>query len=217
VIMGRRGSNVALGDLDTGRRHPMNRNRQPPWNPRVPAEITPAEFEELVLAWLRRCAADANQQIDAKHLGVVRGAGGEYKIDVLVRLTVFSGAVVAVLAECKHQARPVEREDAMILEAKLRDVGAHKGMLFSTSGFQKGALQYAAAHGVATVAVVRGKWLYETRAVGSGLAGPPPWVQLDPYAGIRMTPTDKGISCHTIELARVDALTEWLAESARPE
>ena len=195
----------------------MKRNPQSPWNPRVPAEITPTEFEKLVLAWLRRCADDANQQIEAEHIGVVQGAGGEYKIDVLVRLTVFGGGVITVLVECKHQVRPIEREDAMVLEAKLRDVGAHKGMLFSTSGFQKGALQYAAAHGVATVAVVCGKWLYETKAAGSGPAEPPPWVRLDPYAGIRMTPTDKGVSCHAIDLAHVDALREWLSESATQE
>jgi restriction system protein len=195
----------------------MDRNPQSPWNPGVPAEITPNEFEKLVLAWLRRCADGVNPQIEAEHLGVVQGAGGGYKIDVLVRLTVFGGAVVVVLVECKHQARPVEREDAMILEAKLRDVGAHKGMLFSTSGFQKGAIQYAAAHGIATVAVVYGEWLYETKAAGSRPAKPPPWMRLDPYAGVRMTASGEGISCHTIELARVDALREWFAGGAMAE
>ena len=185
--------------------------------PPRPYGDTPTEFEKLVLAWLRRCGPAENQQIVAEHLGVMQGAGGGYKIDVVVKLTVFGGAVVAVLVECKHQARPVEREDVMVLEAKLRDVGAHKGMLFSTSGFQKGALQFAAARGIATVAVVNGERVYETRGAGSGPPEPPPWVQCDPYVGIRMSSTDKGISCHTIELARVDALKEWFAEDAAAE
>ena len=195
----------------------MDRNPQSPWNPRVPAEITPTEFEELVLTWLRRCGSGDNQQIDAEHSGVIQGVGGAYKIDVLVKLTIFSGAVVAVLVECKHQVRPVERADVMVLEGKLRDVGAHKGMLFSTSGFQKGALQYAAARGIATVAVVSGKWLYETKDVGSGPAEPPPWVRFEPYEGIIMSSTDKAISCHTINLAQLDALKEWFAEDAAAE
>jgi restriction system protein len=103
-----------------------------------------------------------------------------------------------------------------VLEAKLRDVAAHKGMLFSTSGFQKGALQYATAHGIATIAVVNGRWLYETKSVGNGLVEPPPWVRFDPYAGIRMTSTDTGISCDTINLERIDALKEWFAGVPQP-
>ena len=153
----------------------------------------------------------------AEHLGVVQGGGGEYKIDVLVKLCVFRGALVIALVECKHQTRPVEREDVMVLEAKLRDVGAHKGMLFSTSGFQSGALKYADARGIATVTVVAGKWLYETKASGGGPVEPPPWVHFDAYAGIRISPTEKGVSCHTIELVRVDALLEWFAEIERKQ
>jgi restriction system protein len=105
----------------------------------------------------------------------------------------------------------------MVLEAKLRDVGAHKGMLFSTSSFQVGALKYADARGIATVTVVAGKWLYETKALGGRPLEPPPWACLDAYAGIRMCPMERGISCHTIELARVDALLEWFAETGQKQ
>ena len=195
----------------------MDVNPDSPWNPRVPVDIRPAEFEQLVLAWLQRCAKGEKQRLEAEHLGVLQGGGGEYKIDVLVKLTVFREALVTVLVECKHQARPVEREDVMVLEAKVRDVGAHKGMLFSTSGFQAGALKYADAQGIATVTVVVGKWLYETKALGSGPVEPPPWARFDAYAGIRMRPTEKGISSHTIELACVDALLEWFAETGQKQ
>ena len=194
-----------------------DRNPLSPWNPRVPAEITPSEFEKIVLAWLRRCWAGDNQQIEAKHLGTIAGVGGEYKIDVLVKISVFGGAEVVVLAECKHQGRPVEREDAMVLKARLLDVGAHKGMLFSTSGFQKGALKYATAHRIAAIAVVDGRWLYETKNIGSGLVEPPPWERFDAYAGIRMTSTEAGISCHTIGLEQVEALKEWFADATATE
>jgi len=184
----------------------------------VPADISPSQFEELVLGWLESCASKENRKILASHLGVVEGAGGEYKIDVLIRFTVFDGAAVTMLVECKHQVRPVEREDVMVLDAKVRDCAAHKGMLFSTSGFQKGAIQYAATHGIATVTVVRGKWLYETRGADQRQVEPPPWAHFDTFAGIRLSLTDQGgILCHTIQRKRLDALLEWFSQATRVE
>ena len=85
-------------------------------------------------------------------------------------------------------------------------------MLFSTSGFQSGAIEFASAKHIATVSIVEGKWLYETRAAGPARAEPPPWFHVDPFAGIRVTKTPSGISCHTIELARLDAIDEWRRE-----
>lgn len=183
-----------------------------PWNPRVPADILPGDFEKLVLEWLQRSADKQHQTIRTQHLGIVYGDGGEYKIDVLVTFSALGGALFVVLVECKHQIRPVEREDVMVVESKLRDVNAQKAMLFSTSGFQSGALGFAAAKHIATIAVVEGEWLYETRAADAGPAKPPPWVQIDRYTGIRMSKTPTGVSCHTVESQRLDAINEWLAE-----
>jgi restriction system protein len=189
-------------------------NPDSPWNPRVPADISPTEFEKLVLEWLRRAAGRQKQTIEAQHLGVAQGDGGEYKIDVLVTFHAFQGALFLVLVECKHQRRPVEREDVMVLESKMRDVHAQKGLLFSTSGFQSGALVFAATKRIGTVAVVEGEWLYETSAAGSRPIKPPPWAHSDRYKGIRMTtrPDGGNILCHTIELACVDAIDEWLTD-----
>lgn len=184
----------------------------PPWHPRVPIDISPGDFEELVLEWLRRAAAQQQQTITTKHLGVADGDGGQYRTDVLVTFSALGGASFVVLVECKRHARPVEREDVMVLESKLRDVNAQKGILFSTSGFQSGALDFATAKHIATVAIVDGKWLYQTRAAGGRQANPPPWAHFDPYAGIRMTKTQTKLTYHTIELSRVDAIVDWLAD-----
>lgn len=100
----------------------------------------------------------------------------------------------------------------MILDAKVRDVGAHKGILFSTSGFQSGALEYSRVHGLATVAVVKGTWLYMTRAEHSAPVEPPPWARFDRFAGIRVSKIQTGVSCHTIEICRPDAIVDWLRE-----
>jgi restriction system protein len=194
----------------------VDTNPDSPWNPRVPVEISPTEFEKLVLEWLRLAAEQQKQTIMARHLGVAYGAGGEYKIDVLVSFSALGGALFVVLVECKHQARPVERDDVMVLESKLRDTNAQKAMLFSTSGFQSGALDFASAKSIATVTIVEGEWLYETRAAGNKPAQQaPPWVHFDPYMGILMAKTTTGVSCHSLEVSRLEAIEEWLAAASR--
>jgi restriction system protein len=190
----------------------VDRDPQSPWNPRLPAEISPTDFEKLVLGWLQGATGGGLERVEATHGALVTGDGGSYAIDVLVTLSVLGGAEVVVLVECKHKGRPVERDAVLVLESKLRDVGAHKGMLFSTSGFQSGAVEYATARGIATVTVVEGKWLFETRDAGLGPAEPPPWAHDDKYAGIRLTAHDKSMSSHAIDSDGVDAIVEWLAE-----
>ena len=51
--------------------------------------------------------------------------------------------------ECKKQSRSIEREIVATLDGKLRSIGAQKGILISTAGFQGGAVQYAKIHGIA--------------------------------------------------------------------
>ena len=45
-------------------------NPDSPWNPRVPVDISPGDFEKLVLEWLRRSAEHQRQTITTEHLGV---------------------------------------------------------------------------------------------------------------------------------------------------
>jgi restriction system protein len=188
----------------------MNREHsdpEAPWNPRNPVEITPAEFEKQVFDWVKACSGLANATI--LHQDTVEGQGGEYRIDIHVRLNILNGATLFLLLECKHQARPVERDEVIILEGKLRDTASHKGIIFSTSGFQKGAIQYAKAHGIATAIVISGEWLYETKAFGP-TSLPPPWYKHPKFAGERLSSDENNISIHTILPDYLDALNEYL-------
>ncbi len=178
-----------------------------PWNPRNPVQITPEEFEKQVFEWVRACPEASAAEVE--HQAMVKGQGGEYRIDIKIRFTIMGGAILELYVECKHQKRAVERDEVILLEGKLRDTGAHKGMLFSTSGFQKGAIEYATAHGIATVTVIAGEWLYETKALGP-IPSPPAWLGLPRYAGIRVEPTEKGVSSHTVLPDHLDALSEFL-------
>src|ERR1043166_4631870 len=141
----------------------MDFNPKSPWNPGSIAQITPSQFEKVVRGWLKSKTAGISA-IRTKHQARKMGSGGSYAIDVMAWFKIFGGAEIVILVECKYQERPVERDEIIILEGKLRDVGAHKGMVFDTSGFQRGALKYAKSRGIATITVVGEEWLYETRS-----------------------------------------------------
>jgi hypothetical protein len=59
----------------------------------------------------------------------------------------------------------------MPLDAKVRALAAHKGMVFSTSGFQKGAIEFAEAHGIALFHVKKGSTSRLAKSEGVELPG----------------------------------------------
>lgn len=184
------------------------RNPESPWNPGKQTKITPQDYESQVVDWLKATGGTV-ESFEVKHLEYISGAGGEYEFDAVVRFTILNGAQIVILIECKRYSRPVDREKVLALWAKAQDVGAHKAMVFSTSGFQSGALDYAKAHGIATVTFVDGAYLYQTKSAGPPVP-PPPWLSLPDYAGIFMTKTDSGVICNTIDQKQADILLEWL-------
>lgn len=187
----------------------FNRDSSSPWNPETPVDVSPKGYEKQVLRWLQQ-GTDSLQDFQASHLKRLSGPGGEYEFDVVAEFTLFGGASVVVLVECKHYKNPVKREAVMVLDTKLREVGAHKGMMFSTSGFQKGALKYATAHGIATITFVDGKSTYETKDYGQKHE-PPPWVKTFPYVGIFTDIRSGNVHCHRIDDDYLDAVAEWFS------
>jgi len=174
-----------------------------------PVDITPEQFERQVHDWLK-ASADGLKSFSVIHSHILEGDSGEYEIDVMAEFEVFAGALIKVLVECKRYKNPVKRDVIMVLESKIRDTGAHKGMVFSTSGFQKGAIQFAQKRGIATVTVQHGYTNYFTRAEGSRVVTPPPWLQLSEYIGWFMTVTEEGNrSFSLIDDDRNDPLIEW--------
>lgn len=145
-----------------------------------PLSITPRDYELLVKGILDTSARELIEY-HSEHLASLEGADGEYIIDVVATFSAF-GAKFTVLVECKHQARKIERQDVQILHGKLQSLAAHKGMLFSVSGFQSGAVEYAVAHGIALVEVATGISNWHTRSVGPP-SPPPPWVPIPKYIG----------------------------------
>ncbi len=122
-------------------------------------ELEPEEFEELVRDFIRLIGAEL-EAFDVEHRETVETSDGSYEIDVTARFHALACHFV-VLIECKKLKRPVEREVIQVLNDRLRALGAHKGIVFSTGGFQAGAIHYAKQHGIALVAVAPGRMIYE--------------------------------------------------------
>jgi len=129
----------------------------------IPADLTPAQFEEHVQAWLQ-ASGQTLAGFEVSRLEPVAGSSGEYEIDVTARFVVFGGAEIQVLVECKHHKHPIKRDVVMVLESKLRDTKAHKGMIFSTAPFQRGALTFAGNHRIATLHVSDAGIQYMTKS-----------------------------------------------------
>jgi restriction system protein len=181
-----------------------------PWIVNDPSAISPKQFEELVCSWLA-IGAQGLANLKVEHLRKVQGTGGEYAIDVAIEFTIFDGARMLILVECKHQKRPVEREQIMVLMAKVRDTGAQKGMIFSTSGFQKGALAYAQRYKIAAITVRDGRAVYSSKGFG-----PPFFVpsnKHDCFVGIIFEFSPTGISFRRIDSGNLNVISEWLTEA----
>ncbi len=188
----------------------MNPKRNPdsPWNPLVPADITPTQYELQVVKWLK-AGGDKLESFTIEHLSHLSGTGGDYELDAVAEFQLLQGARIRIAVECKRYSGPVKRDTLLTLWAKLDAIKAHKGMIFATCGFQSGALDYAAEKGIATIAFVNGSFLYETKSFVKNHSHPH-WPGLPNYSGIMMTSTDGDIRCQTIDAANHNGLGDWI-------
>lgn len=143
-----------------------------------PIALSPRQFE-LAVKGIVDAAADRLVEYESKHLERLAASDGDYEIDVTARFQAL-GVNFLVLIECKHHKRKIERQDVQVLQARLQSLGAQKGMIFSTAGFQAGAIQYAEKHGIALCYLVDGKSNWFTKSAGPPTP-PPPWVYIPEY------------------------------------
>jgi len=143
--------------------------------------VSPKDYE-LAVKSILDSAASGLVSYESSHLHSITGVDGEYIIDIVATFSVLGGAKVVVLVECKHEGRKTERHDVQVLQQKILSTGSHKGMVFSTAGFQSGAIEFANAHGIATVQFADGSTTWHTRQ--SGASSPPPdSAKLPAYVG----------------------------------
>lgn len=156
-----------------------------------PSDLTPDDYERQVKLFLESLNGEL-AEFRATHQEVVEGTDGDYTIDVVARFEALGGEIV-VLVECKRHANPIERQVVQVLHAKLDSTGSHKGMIFTTSSFQSGAIEYASAHGIALVELVDGISTYRTRSIQpSKPVAPSPLLGAPAHAGWLVTLTETG-------------------------
>ena len=118
------------------------------------ASVSPTEFEELCLDILKCYAEEENlSNFSIQHNVKIPADDGTYQIDVYASFFAL-GVKFEVLAECKRYTSAVSREKIAVLADKVRSLGAHKGIMMSTSGYQSGAYEYAQKHGVALLQII---------------------------------------------------------------
>lgn len=132
---------------------------------RPPAEdISPEEFEQFVAEVLRSGSPGLERFAVESH-EVLQSADGDYDLDATVRFS-FLGMDYLTLVEAKCYSHPIKRELVQVLHQKMQSVGAQKAVMISTAPFQRGAIEFAKAHGIALVMVSEGRFTFETRAAG---------------------------------------------------
>ncbi len=176
-----------------------------------PINITPIEFERQVKSWLSK-SGKTLKSFSVNHREKLGGRSEDYELDVRATLEFFNGADIFILVECKRFKNPIKRDVIMLLNQKLQEIGAHKGMVFSTSGFESGALSFATEHKIATITVQDGKTNYHTRSLGASIA-PPPWAQISKYIGwFTSMGLSEGERYSLIDDNRIDPIAAWLED-----
>ena len=115
----------------------------------IDADITAEEFELFCLNTLQAYAErEKLQNFIIKHNQKLKSEDGTYQIDIYIEYTVL-GTQNIILVECKKHSNSIKRDIVANLYSKLQSLGAQKGIIISTAGFQSGAVQYAEKHGIA--------------------------------------------------------------------
>ncbi len=173
-------------------------------------KITSVQFELQVKRFMESTAGKL-KDFQTVHRESMDGQDGTYEIDITARFKIF-GADFLVLVECKNHKNHIKREHVQMLHAKQLSLSAQKAMLFATTPFQDGAVEYANQHGIALVQLASGETLYFTK---SGNPAPLP-DSLPSYVGWLIAKHDRatdGVSHSLVAPGHPDALNKFLFES----
>jgi restriction system protein len=186
-------------------------DNEPPWNPRDPLEISPTEYEKQVVAWLKDAGANL-EKFKIQHNKNVAGKSGEYSLDGWAEFETF-GVKFSILIECKRHSRPVNRDVVLGVNSKLQEVRSQKAIIFSTSGFQRGAIKYASDNRIALITFIDGRLTYQTRSAESPSAMSYP-TDLTKYAGQMVSSVGNITTVSSIDDEHLSPLTDWLINNA---
>jgi hypothetical protein len=109
--------------------------------------VNSEEYEKLVAATIQDLNLAGAKQVCHQRDFVGKMTGRNIKVDVSFELELHEFTVLC-LVECKWYNHKVDVSEVEEFRSKMEDIGAHKGLMFTTVGFQDGAVKYAKAYGI---------------------------------------------------------------------
>jgi len=103
-------------------------------------KVTRAIFQTLV-------DQDQAQNISVEHNKQLQGKYLSHQCDVYWKVE-SAGMEYSTIVECKNWNKRLKQENLLAFRAKLEDLNNPKGVIVTRSGYQKGAVKYAKAHGI---------------------------------------------------------------------
>jgi len=109
--------------------------------------VEPLEYEQFVTRVCQELLSCQGVQVYRQKEFVGRRSGRKIRVDACFEMGVLGTRVLFVL-ECKCHNRRLCAGDVEEFCSKLQDIGAHKGIMFTTVGYQAGAQQAARGCGI---------------------------------------------------------------------
>jgi hypothetical protein len=110
--------------------------------------MSPRDYEDLLARLYGKLSGASGIVRVFLRRAIVGHSGQSYVIDLGYEFELLGVAYLTVI-EAKHYSNAVEVGEVLEFIAKLDDIRAHKGIMITTRGFQKGAQRIAASKRVA--------------------------------------------------------------------
>jgi hypothetical protein len=112
-------------------------------------------------------------EVHHKRVYVGRVSRREIEVDISFETSI-AGARLLCLVECKCYRKSVSVNEVEEFHSKLDDIGAHKGIMVTTIGFQDGAVKVAEGRGIVLALLTKNHLPGELRFVVSAAGSPRP-------------------------------------------
>jgi restriction system protein len=121
-----------------------------------------AEYEDFIYGVCQALGEEGGATVHRDRAYTGRISGREIKVEVSFEAQLL-GARILGLVECKCYKSRVEVSDVEEFHSKGDDIGAHKGIMFTTVGYEAGAVKVAKGRGIALFILREGQEPSEIR------------------------------------------------------
>lgn len=137
----------------------------------------------------------------SRNATLVGHSGVPHQIDVYYQFE-RAGVLHRVAFECKFTSRPVEKSDIIEFHGKIRELNNVQGIFVSRSGYQSGAVEYAAHYGLQLLTpdqlphlgILLAKRIESIALLSESYVGEPFWLLMEAHGNERLTGSYYAIS-----------------------